>query len=396
MSEFKEFQGKNLDEAIQVACDYYEVPRAKLEIEIVSGGSTGIFGLVGVRKASVKARPRRGVKPATSEEAPQEQHQPAGRERSEHDVPAQPIASPKETPQERVSAPKAEPQTEDNTAPADTVDGSQGQNANSRGSRSRRGRRPRSDKPRQDNSVQESSDSTIPASSATEMQPAEKPVAEKSGRRAPKMEAPKRPPRRPVHEANPAPIPVDRDEVPDFPPDDADDDMVSNEQNVSRGPSLEGLDQDKLREVAREAATELLKNLTPEPKLQVFIESDRVHVLIDDEEHSGLIIGREGQTLSALQYLVNRIVSRRMETSVRVQLDTGDYRERQDDKLRLQARRLAEKAISSHRTQSTKPLSSYHRRVVHLTVQEMTGVLTRSKGEGPLKRVLIVPKKRSR
>ncbi|MBU1612447.1 MAG: KH domain-containing protein, partial [Proteobacteria bacterium] len=116
--------------------------------------------------------------------------------------------------------------------------------------------------------------------------------------------------------------------------------------------------------------------------------------LIDEPEHSGLIIGREGQTLSSLQYLVNRIVSRRMDTSVRVQIDTGDYRERQDDKLREIADHLAGKALKSGRTQSTKPLSSYHRRIVHLTLQEDDRVFTRSKGEGPMKRVLVVPKKR--
>jgi spoIIIJ-associated protein len=119
-----------------------------------------------------------------------------------------------------------------------------------------------------------------------------------------------------------------------------------------------------------------------------------VNVTIDEPEHSGLIIGREGQTLSSLQYLVNRIVSRRMETSVRVQIDTGDYRERQDDKLKQIAEHLAEKARKTGRTQSTKPLSSYHRRIVHLELQDDERVFTRSKGEGPMKRVLVVPKKR--
>ena len=122
--------------------------------------------------------------------------------------------------------------------------------------------------------------------------------------------------------------------------------------------------------------------------------TDRVRVFIDDEENSGLIIGREGQTLSSLQYLVNRLVSRKMQASVRIQVDTGDYRERQDDKLRQVAGHLAEKADNLGRTQSTKPLSSYHRRVVHLALQENELVFTRSKGDGPMKRVLIVPKSR--
>lgn len=60
MSEFMEFQGKNLDEAINSACAHFGLNRDKLEIEILSGGSTGVFGLVGKKNAKVKARPRGG------------------------------------------------------------------------------------------------------------------------------------------------------------------------------------------------------------------------------------------------------------------------------------------------------------------------------------------------
>jgi len=155
------------------------------------------------------------------------------------------------------------------------------------------------------------------------------------------------------------------------------------------------LDPQVLEQAVRQTVTKLLAPLLPEPKLTVEITPDRVNVFIEDEENSGLIIGREGQTLSSLQYLLNRIVARRMGCSVRVQIDTGEYRERQDEKLRLMALHLADKANTSGRTQSTKPLSSYHRRVVHVTLQDNAGVFTRSKGEGPMKRVLIVPKRKN-
>jgi len=149
-----------------------------------------------------------------------------------------------------------------------------------------------------------------------------------------------------------------------------------------------------LEKIVHEVMVQLLTPIIGETKLDITLESDRVKVFIDDEENSGLIIGREGQTLSSIQYLVNRLVSRKMEASVRIQVDTGDYRERQDDKLRQVAWHLAEKAGSMGRTQSTKPLSSYHRRVVHLALQDNEDVFTRSKGDGPMKRVLIVPKTR--
>jgi spoIIIJ-associated protein len=359
MSEFKEFQGKTLDEAIQAACEHYDMPRAKLEIEIISGGSTGIFGLVGVRKASVKARPRGGIKAAFTQDAPRKPKQ-TGPQKTDDSQASKPDRQNKNNKPEQQA-----PKKKQTGAGADS---------------------PRQPRDRGPETVDSPSD----------------PVQEQ---RLPEgQDKPQYPPRKPVHDANPAPVPADRDLVPDFPEDEAEaapeQDTPAREAeaagNGTRPPLLEGLDKEELEAVVREAALKLLQSLSPDPKLEITVKPDRVHVMIDDEEHSGLIIGREGQTLSALQYLINRIVSRRMETAVRVQLDTGDYRERQDEKLRAHARRLAEKAIKSKRTQSTKPMSSYHRRVVHLTVQEMPGVLTRSKGEGPLKRVLILPKRRSR
>ena len=149
-----------------------------------------------------------------------------------------------------------------------------------------------------------------------------------------------------------------------------------------------------LEAAVREIMLQLLTPIVGETTINITLDTDRVRVFIDDEENSGLIIGREGQTLSSLQYLVNRLVSRKMQASVRIQVDTGDYRERQDDKLRQVASHLAEKASDLGRTQSTKPLSSYHRRVVHLALQDNEMVFTRSKGDGPMKRVLIVPKSR--
>jgi spoIIIJ-associated protein len=95
-----------------------------------------------------------------------------------------------------------------------------------------------------------------------------------------------------------------------------------------------------------------------------------------------------------MQYLLNRIVSRKFPGVARIQLDAGDYREKQDEQLRKTAQLLAQKAKTSHRTQSTRPLSSYHRRVVHMALQDDRDILTRSKGDGPMKRVLIMARRK--
>ena len=119
----------------------------------------------------------------------------------------------------------------------------------------------------------------------------------------------------------------------------------------------------------------------------------RPRIRIDWQGDAGILIGRDGQTLVALQYLVSRMVSRAMKATLRVQLDIGDYRARQDGKLKALAFSLAEKARRAGRPFSTRPLSSYHRRIIHMCLQKVPDVQTSSVGDGPLKRVLVSPRR---
>jgi spoIIIJ-associated protein len=107
--------------------------------------------------------------------------------------------------------------------------------------------------------------------------------------------------------------------------------------------------------------------------------------------HSALVIGRHGQTLDALEYLVNRIVSRQQESSVRVAVDCQGYRARQRQGLRDTALRLAEKVRRAKKPQATQPMSPRDRRIVHLALAGRKDVVTRSVGEGYLRRVVISP-----
>ena len=85
-----------------------------------------------------------------------------------------------------------------------------------------------------------------------------------------------------------------------------------------------------------------------------------------------------------------------MNAAVRVQLDAWRYRQRQDEKLREMALALAEKVRQTGRSYSTRPLSSYHRRIVHLCLQDAEEVQTRSSGDGPMKRVVIMRRRPER
>ncbi|MFO7878036.1 MAG: RNA-binding cell elongation regulator Jag/EloR [Desulfovermiculus sp.] len=153
-------------------------------------------------------------------------------------------------------------------------------------------------------------------------------------------------------------------------------------------------DTNELESLVRTVVGRLLAPVLSDPQLEVRFDQDRINVTIEDEEYSGLIIGKEGQTIAAFEYMVNRIVAKSWPDRVYVQLDAGGYRQRQDDQVRQKALYLAQKVKDSGKAQSTKPMSSYHRRLVHMSLQDDTDIITRSKGEGPMKRVLITLKRR--
>ena len=109
-------------------------------------------------------------------------------------------------------------------------------------------------------------------------------------------------------------------------------------------------------------------------------------------DSGGLVIGRRGQTLDALEYLVNRIVARSEDGSTsRLVVDVEGYRERRKEYLNELARRLAEKAKQTGRSVTLNPMSPRDRRVVHVALQGDTSVATRSQGQGYYRKMLILP-----
>ena len=122
------------------------------------------------------------------------------------------------------------------------------------------------------------------------------------------------------------------------------------------------------------------------------IGEDRVQVSVKSED-TGLLIGRDGQNLAAVQYLASRMITRAMGSQVRLQVDAGDYHVRQDTRLQELALSLAEKVKATGKVQTTRPLSAYQRRVIHLALQDDPEVQTRSSGDGPLKHVVILRRK---
>ena len=118
----------------------------------------------------------------------------------------------------------------------------------------------------------------------------------------------------------------------------------------------------------------------------------RTLVLDIQTESGGLIIGRKGQTLDALQFLMNRMMKKfQNDSTKKILLDVGGFKTRKRDSLVTLAKKLGNKAKKMNKVIYINPMSSQDRKVIHLTLSKMKGVKTRSEGNGIFRRLLIIP-----
>ena len=106
---------------------------------------------------------------------------------------------------------------------------------------------------------------------------------------------------------------------------------------------------------------------------------------------SGLLIGRRGNTLQSLQFIVQSIVRQQFEEEVRVSLDVEQYRQRREDSLREMADRVANRVAQTGRGITLEPMTPYDRRVIHMYLGEREGIRTESVGYGEGRKVQIIP-----
>ncbi len=109
-------------------------------------------------------------------------------------------------------------------------------------------------------------------------------------------------------------------------------------------------------------------------------------------DNMGIIIGKRGDTLSALQYLTSLVVNHETEEHIRVILDTENYREKRHSALLALAERLADKVERSGKKYTLEPMNPYERRIIHSSLQGNDAVTTFSIGEEPYRKVVIAPK----
>ena len=124
-------------------------------------------------------------------------------------------------------------------------------------------------------------------------------------------------------------------------------------------------------------------------------ETITLHVEGADEEAMSLLIGRRGETLRSLQFMVNLLVSRKVQKWPQLVVDVGNYRQRRQESLEGLARRMAERVRQSGRPLMLEPMGAYERRIVHLALRSDPTIYTESSGEGENRKVVIYPAKSS-
>ena len=121
-------------------------------------------------------------------------------------------------------------------------------------------------------------------------------------------------------------------------------------------------------------------------------EEDTVNINLSGED-MGVLIGKRGQTLDSLQYLVSLVANKESEKYFRVKLDTENYRERRKETLESLAKNIAYRVKRTRKPVSLEPMNPYERRIIHSTLQNDKYVSTKSEGEEPFRHVVVFMKK---
>ncbi len=296
MKQTLEFEGKNIDDAIENACSSLSVSKRELAYDVISSGSSGIFGIVGAKKAKIRVN------------VPEKKRRSSGDDGSGYD---------KDDPDGVMSI----------------VDEAFGE-------------------------------------VKTEA-PEERPKKKSDNRRKPNKKKNEKPAPRPK-----AIVEDKRDEG--FPPKYEDDIPVDvSEESVDLG--LETLQ--KMIDLITTDAT-------------VVAETDQDRLLLKVEGgNAGVLIGRRGQTLEAMQFLTDKIINRKSESRVRLKVDIEGYMETRKANLINLAHKMADKAKKTGKPSTINQMTAQDRRTVHLALKNDSGVRTQSMGDGYYRRLVIFPKK---
>ncbi len=177
--------------------------------------------------------------------------------------------------------------------------------------------------------------------------------------------------------------------------------MGAEEAVVKVTPLVQAQQEGNTAAVAKEALEELLKRMKLTAQVEIgsdtpeTSESEVAPIALEVKgDDLGILIGRRGETLAALQYIVRLIVAHHQKARVPLTIDVEGYRQRRYRSLRELSLRLAQKAISTGQSMTLEPMPADERRIVHLALSVNPDVVTQSIDEGEMRKVVIMPRKR--
>ncbi len=316
MKKTQEFTGKDVDAAVKNACSSLGISKSDLKYEVVSAGTSGIFGIVGRKDAKIKVSL---PKPEQSDTSAEEMEGI----RSIVDE----AFGKKETQREETPAKEAQPPEPESFEDEDG--GEEEEDA---------GRWDSTPAPRDTTRVSENEE--------------------------------------------------DEDDYGD-----EDEEDYEDEDEDVEGPPPVPVSQESI-DLGIEALQKMADLITDDAHIEAVTEDDRLTLQITGG-NAGILIGRKGQTLDAMQFLVDKIINRQSEARVRVKVDIEGYMETRKANLRQLAFKMAEKAKKTGRPATINQMSAQDRRIVHLALKDDSQVRTQSMGDGYYRRLVIFPKKRS-
>ncbi len=122
-------------------------------------------------------------------------------------------------------------------------------------------------------------------------------------------------------------------------------------------------------------------------------ESDRTMNILFSGDEMGILIGKRGQTLDSLQYIISLVVNKESDSYIRVKVDTENYRERRKETLESLAKNIAYKVKRTRRSVALEPMNPYERRIIHSALQNDRYVETHSEGDEPYRKVVVTLKR---
>ena len=427
MKQTQEFEGKNVDQAIDNACALLSLTRKNLKYDIISSGSSGIFGIVGMKKARIRVtlpekkggpgknnkkadttdmdgvmsivdeafgekkegKPQdgkiKGDKPGASgpekaESKPGEPREAEVKKSSgKPQAPKQRETKPPESTGSAKPGPgktkNGEPGGDAKPAPGKTKNGESGGEAKPAPGKIENGESAGGAASKPSETREEA-----PAAQATpkpaEPSKREMKKTEQTVKEDPELEnAPTGEVLESVEEETSFRVTVDRDEG--FPPSYRDEEPVDvPEEAIALGKAT----LQKMIDLITEDAT-------------VTAESDQDKLLLRvNGGNSGVLIGRRGQTLEAMQFLTDKIINRKSDSRVRLKIDIEGYMETRTANLKSLAFKMADKAKKTGKPATINQMTAQDRRIVHLALKDDFKVRTQSMGDGYYRRLVIFPK----